>query len=211
MDLGTREILRGGQPIPISPKAFQLLELLAAKRPNAVSKEQIHQNLWPKSFVADGNVANLVSELRTVLGEGAKQPRLIRTVQRFGYALQADAGSAPASKAGEARGVAYRLVWGEREIALGEGDNLLGRDQEASVWVDDVSVSRHHARIVIDAVGARVEDLGSKNGSFVNDKRITAAVTLSDGDTLRLGSVALMFRRLETGVSTATVSGLSGG
>jgi DNA-binding winged helix-turn-helix (wHTH) protein len=207
LDLGTRELLRGGEAVSLSPKAFALLELLVRQRPNALSKEDLHRGLWPDSFVVDGNLANLVSELRTAFGEDAHQSRVIRTVQRFGYSFQAEARSLPASLARGKPGVAYRLLWGEREIALAEGENVIGRDETASVWVDDVSISRPHARIVIDGGGARLEDLGSKNGTYVSDRKITAVVELSDGDALRLGSVNLVFRRLDTGVSTATVTG----
>ncbi len=207
LDLGTRELLRGGQAVSVSPKAFQLLELLVRQRPNALSKEALHQGLWPDSFVVDGNLANLVNELRTAFGDDAHHSRIIRTVQRFGYSFQAETTSLPASAAHGKPGVAYRLVWGEREIALAEGENLIGRDENASIWVDDVSISRHHARIVIDGGGARLEDLGSKNGTYVSERRIEAVVELSDGDAVRLGSVNLVFRRLATGVSTATVTG----
>ncbi len=206
LDSGTREVLRGGGPVALSPKAFQLLELLVRQRPNALSKEQLHHGLWPDTFVADGNLANLVNELRTALNDDARQPRIIRTVQRYGYAFQAGAESLPDAGVPGKAGVAYRLIWGDREIALGLGENLIGRDQDAVVWVDDVSVSRHHARIVIDESGARLEDLGSKNGTYRGDRKVAKPVSLSDGDALRLGSVAMVFRRLEAGASTATAS-----
>ena len=165
LDSGTREVLRGGSAVALSPKAFQLLDLLLLRRPNALSKEELHQSLWPDTFVADGNLANLVNELRTALGDDARLPKIIRTVQRYGYAFQAGVESVPEPGSHEAAGVAYRLIWGDREIALAAGENLIGRDQDAVVWVDDVSVSRHHARILIDDAGARLEDLGSKNGT----------------------------------------------
>jgi DNA-binding winged helix-turn-helix (wHTH) protein len=203
LDSGTREVFRGERQVHLSPKAFQLLELLARSRPTAISKEEIHQRLWPGTFVADGNLANLVNEIREGLGDDARQPRIIRTVQRFGYAFEAKAESLPAPREG---GVAYRLLWGDREIALAEGANLIGRDQDAVVWVDDVSVSRHHARIVIDASGARLEDLGSKNGTYVGSGKVGDAVSLRDGDAVRLGSVAMVFRRFEAGTSTETLS-----
>jgi DNA-binding winged helix-turn-helix (wHTH) protein len=206
LDSGTREVFRGGEAISLSPKAFQLLELLVHHRPNALSKQDLHQGLWPDTFVVDGNLANLVSELRTALGDDRRQPRIIRTVQRFGYAFQAEAEGLPTPRVREAGGVAYRLVWGDREIGLVEGENLIGRDQEAVVWLDDVSVSRHHARIVIDGSGASLEDLGSKNGTYVRGKKIRARVPLRDGDAVRLGSVALVFRRFEAGASTETAS-----
>lgn len=206
LDSGTRELLRRGEAVALSPKAFQLLELLVRQRPNAVSKEELHQGLWPDTFVADGNLANLVNELRATLGDDARHPSILRTVQRYGYAFQAGAESLPEAGAPATTGVAYRLIWGDREIALVTGENLIGRDQNAVVWVDDVSVSRHHARILIDESGARLEDLGSKNGTYHRGQKVEKAVSLSDGDALRLGSVAMVFRRLEAGASTATAS-----
>lgn len=204
LDLGTREVFRGERPVHLSPKAFQLLELLVTSRPNAISKEDLHRRLWPDTFVADGNLAVLVNELREGLGDDARRSRIIRTVQRFGYAFEATTESVGTPGALAEVGVAYRLLWAEREIALAVGENLIGRDQGAVVWVDDVSVSRHHARIVIDTSGARLEDLGSKNGTYVGSRRIERPVALQDGDSLRLGSVALIFRRFEAGLSTET-------
>jgi DNA-binding winged helix-turn-helix (wHTH) protein len=208
VDLGTREVFRGGQAVTLSPKAFQFLDLLASRRPNAVSKEDLHRGLWPDTFVADGNLANLVNEVRTALGDDAREPRIIRTVPRFGYAFQASAeaesggGAAP----GEAAVFACRLVWGEREIALSAGENLIGREQTVRVWVDDGSVSRHHARIVVDASGASLEDLGSKNGTYLRGRKVDTPAALRDGDDIRLGSVVMTFRRFEEGKSTETLS-----
>ena len=67
-------------------------------------------------------------------------------------------------------------------------------------------MSRHHARILIDESGARLEDLGSKNGTYQGGRRVGKPGPWNDGDALRLGSVAMVFRRLEAGASTATAS-----
>ena len=83
---------------------------------------------------------------------------------------------------------------------------MIGRDPAAAVQVDDVSVSRYHARIVIDGSAARIEDLGSKNGTYVRQSRIASVVPLRDGDAIRLGSVAMVFRRSEAGAPTQTAS-----
>ena len=58
------------------------------------------------------------------------------------------------------------IVWSGREIALHDGENIIGRDPGAAVRLDLPSVSRRHARIVVSSKGAVVEDLGSKNGTF---------------------------------------------
>src|SRR5207237_10797703 len=86
-DSDTREVFRGGKPLALSPKAMELLELLVSERPKALSKERIHARLWPKTFVSDASLSNLVAELRSALGDDARTARIIRPVQRFGYAF----------------------------------------------------------------------------------------------------------------------------
>ncbi|HEX7797492.1 MAG TPA: FHA domain-containing protein, partial [Vicinamibacterales bacterium] len=69
-----------------------------------------------------------------------------------------------------------------------------------------VGVSRQHARITITPDGARVEDLGSKNGTRVNGRRVDAPMDLFDGAVIVLGTTALKFRIFDTPKSTETVS-----
>jgi FHA domain len=150
--------------------------------------------LWPGIFVAEGNLARLVAELREVIGDDAHAPRFVRTVPRFGYAFHGEVLEGGGKALGPpAPPSLYALVWGDREIALGEGEYVLGRD--------------HHARIVIDGTAARLEDLGSKNGTFLRNQRLEGSHPLRDGDSIRLGLVALVLRRFEPGVSTETVAG----
>ena len=200
LDSGTRELLRDGRVVAVPPKVFQLLEVLAAERPKAISKNALHERIWPDTFVSDANLANLVADLREALGDDAKQPRIIRTVQRFGYAFQAEAveegWAAPES--------VYRLVWGAREVTLREGANILGRDREAVLWVDVTSVSRHHARIAVSGDDVRIEDLHSKNGTFVNGTPVSGAVPLKDGDEICIGTATMTLRRFaDTSTQTA--------
>jgi hypothetical protein len=191
--------------VSLSPKAFALLELLIRDRPKAVSKEAIHEALWPSTFVSEANLANLVAELRAELGDEARSPRMIRTVARFGYAFCAEARTASAGTR-SAPGEAYRLVWGRREIALEPGENLIGRDQSAVVWIDDEAVSRRHARIVVGGDGASLEDLGSKNGTLLQGKKIEEATPLRDGDLLQIGSASMVLRILrQTGSTLSSV------
>lgn len=204
LDLDTREVLRDGRVVPMPPKVFQLLEALITARPKALSKPDLHAALWPDTFVSDANLANLVADLREALGDDAKSPRIIRTVQRFGYAFQADVRSG--TDAGRLSST-FRLLWGDREIGLWEGENVLGRDRGAVAWIDVYSVSRHHARIVVSGQGATLEDLGSKNGTFLRGERIRGKVRIGDGDEIRVGTVAMTLRQF-TGVSTQTARSL---
>ena len=80
-DPDTRQLVRAGQPVPVPPKVFELLDALIRERPRAVSKTDLHQRLWPDTSVADANLTNLVADLRDALGDDARHPRVIRTVQ----------------------------------------------------------------------------------------------------------------------------------
>jgi DNA-binding winged helix-turn-helix (wHTH) protein len=203
-DSDTRQVIRDGSAVPLSPKAFHLLEALIRERPKAVNKRQLHTELWPGVFVTEANLPNLVTELRTALGDHAKRPRIIRTVRAFGYAFSAPTTpvSVGAQRGGE--GPIYRLMWGYREIALGPGENLIGRAPDSVLFVDDFSVSRRHARILIDDSGAVIEDLGSKNGTLVRGKRISRTRRLADKDPIQIGPAHLIFRVFRQTGSTAS-------
>jgi DNA-binding winged helix-turn-helix (wHTH) protein len=211
LDSGTREVVSGRRAVDLSPKAFVFLELLLRNAPNALSKEELHESLWPGTFVSDGNLANLANELRSALGDDARRARFVRTVPRFGYAFIAPvvAEPRPLGRETETPDVAYRLFWGQREIALDSGENLIGRDREAVVWIDDESVSRRHARISVDGDGAAIEDLGSKNGTRVGEGKIRARTSLSDGDVVRIGPAVLTLRVLRRTGSTRTAGSRS--
>jgi DNA-binding winged helix-turn-helix (wHTH) protein len=201
-DPDTREVFRGGKPIHVSPKAFALLAALIERRPKAISKDELHKLLWPDTFVSDANLPNLVAELREALGDDAHEPRIIRTVPRFGYAFRAETSGeiAPSTASG------FRLIWGDREIALRRGENVIGRDDAAALWIDDDLVSRRHAQIVIDEKGAVLEDLGSKNGTRLRGKRIRSPARLADEDIITIGPASMIFRVLHQTGSTASAS-----
>ena len=174
-----------------------MLRLLLERRPAAVSKAEIHDRIWPGTFVSDVNLATLVFEIRGAIGDDTQQPRYIRTVRGFGYAFQDDEAQPPAARNLAPHGPLRRLIWGEREIALREGENVLGRAPDALVWVDQGSVSRHHARLTLCEGRASLEDLGSRHGTFVDSVRINEPTLLQDGVRIALGSVSMVFRVFE--------------
>jgi DNA-binding winged helix-turn-helix (wHTH) protein len=200
-----RQLWRAGKAVPLTPKAFQLLELMLMRRPKAVSKAEIYERLWPATFVSEVNLARLMFEIRAALGDSARRPRYVRTVRGFGYAFcgaVAEAVDSPAGPSSDAP--SYALIEGEREIPLHYGENLIGRSREDRVRLQSTSVSRRHARLVVTAQGARVEDLGSKNGTYVNGRRADGMVLLADGDVLRVGTVKMTFRLFPPEAPTAT-------
>ena len=197
LDEARRELLRGGSAVHLTPKAYELLRLLLERRPAAVSKAEIHDRIWPGTFVSEVNLATLVFEIRTAIGDDPQAPRYIRTLRGFGYAFSADASSAPAAASGNSHSVHGRLIWGDREIALHEGANILGRTTEAVAWIDDGSVSRCHARVTVGDGQARLEDLGSRHGTFLDGERIHEPRLLRNGARIEIGKVNLVFRAFE--------------
>ena len=204
LDSETRELFVEGERVHLTPKAFQFLELLLENRPRALSKGQIHECLWPGTFVSDGTLTSLLAEVRSAIGDESHEPRYIRTVHRFGYAFSGAAEEAGGRPAARQPRLVYRLFWGSREIALKEGETVLGRDETATVFLDHKSISRRHARLAIEGDRATLEDLGSKNGTFVSDERVVSTTRLSDGDIIRLGSVSMTFRVFALPQSTET-------
>ena len=192
IDPDTRELSRRGKPVHLPPKTFRLLETLLERRPKAISKEELMESLWPGTFVAEGNLARLVAELRDAIGDQADDSRFIRTIHGFGYAFHGEASAA--TRGPRAGGPVFKLIWGDREIALVEGENLLGRDPKSIACIDVASVSRHHAKIVVRGEKVTIEDLGSKNGTQVRGERVSGSVELEDGDVIRIGAVVLSFR-----------------
>ena len=203
LDLETRELRRGDIPVALSPKAFELLCLLVAHRPKAMAKSDLQERLWPTTFVVEKNLANLIGEIRDALGDDPSHPRFIRTVHRFGYAFrEAIARTQPGP--GGAGEIVFLLKWANGRVRLDEGVHILGRDPDAEILLESPGVSRRHALLTISKGSATIEDLGSKNGTFVGDQRVDGSRSLKNGDTISVGSVTLTLSVLDTPTSTET-------
>ncbi len=206
LDLDQRRLFSGEAEVHLQPKAFELLRLLAEARPKALGKDEILGAIWPGTFVTENNLATVVRDLRGALGDDAHEPQYIRTAFGYGYAFVPEV-TADGSPAAAPQGAlsSWRLVYAYREIALREGDNVLGRMGQDVVVLDSPTVSRHHAVVRVNGDRATIEDLGSKNGTWLGETRVTTApVTLEDGQELRLGSVLLRVARLRGQHSTET-------
>ncbi len=205
LDRETRQLLRGEKELHLVPKAFDFLDFLLSQKPRVVSRERIRGRLWPGTFVSESTLATIVNEVRAALGDDPKHPRFIRTLRGHGYAFIGETviGASEAPRSAR-RSVSLRLVMDDREVALHEGENLLGREEEAVLWIDAPTVSRRHARIVVTEGSAVLEDLGSKNGTRLRGVKLTAPVALADGDEIWLGQVPLTFRVLAAGGPTRT-------
>lgn len=192
-DSDARQLTVAGRAIGLSPRALELLALLLAHRPRALPQGELRDRLWPDTVVSYTSLARLVTELRRAVADQRRQPRFIRTVHGYGYAFCGEAIEA----SGESAPTAFTcsLVWGTREIGLAEGENLIGRTDECTIRIDSPRVSRRHARILVAQGAASIEDLGSKNGTFVAKRIVHGPTPLTDGDELGVGSVVLIFRK----------------
>jgi len=205
LDGDTRQLLRDGQEVRLTPKAFDLLVILASDRPNVVSKQVLQQRLWPDTFVAEANLSNLIAELREALAD--RPPRIIRTSHRFGYAFSADVATDPGRESANGPPTCW-LEWAEHRFPLSPGEHVVGRDPDADIRIESSTVSRRHAQVSVTEDAALLEDFGSKNGTFLHNERVTSPVPLANGDAIRFGSVLVTFHVRGEG-STETASSTS--
>lgn len=193
LDSDTRQLFADGTELHLSPKAFELLLLLIGERARAVTKNELQDRLWPSTFVGETNLATLVAEIRRTLEDSPHDARYVRTVHRFGYRFVGDVREGVASRPIQPGGVRMFLAFGDRRFTLLDGTFVIGRAAEAAIQVDSSGVSRLHAKVTVCGREARIEDLGSKNGTFVGGRPVTSPQALEHGDEIRLGPVALVF------------------
>jgi DNA-binding winged helix-turn-helix (wHTH) protein len=203
LDSDQKALLRGGEPVRLTPRAFRLLEYLISQRPKAVSKRELLEQVWPGTFIEEANLKTLVLEIRTALEERGGRAGVIRTVFGFGYAF--------AGKAEEESPVQERPMvsvrWQARTVLLPEGGHLIGRRSDCAVSIDAPSVSRVHARLDVTRDVLRIQDLRSKNGTFVGGTRVEDRIDLFDRCEVKVGEVLVEIARLTPGeVSTMTIA-----
>lgn len=199
-DADRRLLTRDDAPVHITHKAFDLLELLLRTTPRVLRKSELHERLWPGTFVSDATLVGLVKELRRAFDDHDRAAPVIRTVHGVGYAFSA-AINRPLRPSRTSRWI----VIGAQRFCLGDGDYVIGRDPASAIWLDVPGVSRRHARVVVADQITTVEDLGSKNGTLLGEVRVTSPAPLHDGDRITVGPVPLVFHASGTTVSTETL------
>lgn len=197
LDSGTRQLQKGREGVHLSPKAFDILEILIARHPNVVSKEVLLDEVWPGKVVEEANLAMVVGEVRRALGDDSKSPTLLVTVARRGYRFAAEVEDLvrPAATHPEKLYPRWWLTWHDTPLPLREGDTIVGRHPASGIWINAASVSRSHAKITISPAGVTITDLGSRNGTFVNGKRLDGPHPLLDGAEVTFGSERATFRQ----------------
>ena len=203
IDGGRRIVWRGDEEIHVAPKTLDFLLLLLARAPNAVSKAELMATLWPDTHISEATLTGVVADAREALGDDGRAPRLIRTMHRFGYAFTAqierDAGGNTAAP------IVGWLIADNWRLPLRPGETILGREGDGVVPLPSPSVSRQHAALILEGRAAQLRDLGSKNGTFVDDLRVEGTVMLRDGAQLRFGTLHVTYRAAQSSSSTETI------
>jgi DNA-binding winged helix-turn-helix (wHTH) protein len=195
--------------LQVDLRVMQLLVFLASRAGEVVSRYEILDAVWDTHFVADNTLTRAIAEIRRTLGDDPRHPTSIETIPKRGYRLIAPVTPLEAAPSESAEGLPrFRLVGSAGEFELHEGDNLIGREPGLEVTIASSNASRRHARIVIEGERAVLEDLGSKNGTFVGDAQLTEPTELSHGAEIRIGRKAAVLRFLADADQTRTDSSL---
>ena len=205
IDSERRQLVRDGKEQHLSPKAFDLLVALLSARPAVMTKEQLMGQVWPGVFVAECNLPTLIAEIRTAIGDSARAPRFIKTHFSIGYSFIGDV-TEMARTASAPLGPTALIRIGQRRVILGQGESIVGRDADCDVVINDASVSRRHAKIVVAGRKAVVRDLESKNGTRVGGNRIDRETMLESGEVVTFGSIEAEFVvEVPSNASTQTI------
>jgi DNA-binding winged helix-turn-helix (wHTH) protein len=199
-------ITRGDEVRHIRPRAMGVLECLAEARGAVVTRQRITDRVWRTEYVTTNALTHVVAELRTSLGDDADRPMFIETIPRRGYRLVAPVsfpGEPKSAAPGEAS-IVTLLAEDGAVIELQAGANLIGRASDAAIRIDTSEVSRRHAVITVDGPLATIEDLGSKNGTFLRGRRLDAPARLADADEITIGVNVARFRVVVADDRTAT-------
>jgi DNA-binding winged helix-turn-helix (wHTH) protein len=213
LDLKTGELRRKGVKVALQEQPFQVLAMLVARPGDLVTREELHQKLWPDAVFVDFDhgLNKAVGKIRRALADLADSPRYVETLERRGYRFIAPAEEVAPGTAGatarQAPPTVVRLIWDDRSIPLADGEHLIGRDPAATIWIDSSTVSHRHATITVSGRSVTIEDLGSRNGTFVNDCRLGGVSSLSHNDEVRVGPARLTVRSAPTSEPTLPEDG----
>lgn len=205
LDRAAFTLRRGGNRLRLEKMPMEVLALLVEHRGALVTRGQI-EALWGADVFVDHVAAinTAVRKIRQSLADDAEHPQFIETIIGKGYRFVA-----PVERIGPGRDTTIprcRLTRGAQEFMLDPGENLLGRDADGGVYVDHPSVSRRHARISIASDRTTIEDLDSRNGTFVDGLKLNAPAQLRSGAIIGLGPIALTFLVVPEPASTKDVS-----
>ena len=143
LDEANSRLLRDGKAVALAPTPFAVLCTLVRQPGTLLSKNALLDEVWGHQFVSDSVLKTVISELRTLLDDDARQPRFIETVSRRGYRFIATPIAVPATPAAQASAARIPAPQLPSFIARGEALSRLHRAWDAAcngtravVWVD---------------------------------------------------------------------------
>jgi DNA-binding winged helix-turn-helix (wHTH) protein len=197
-DVRSGELRRRGVRVRLQFQPFLVLRTLLEQAGEVVTREDLRRAIWPKALFVDFEMGlnRAVSKLRRALGDTARNPRFVETLPHVGYRFVAPVARRESGiRFGDrSRRWSCYLAWSGRESLLFDGTNVIGRAEDADVRIDEDTVSRRHARIVVKGKSAVLEDLGSRNGTFVQGHPVEEPRPLANGSEIRFGSLPVLFR-----------------
>jgi len=198
-------ISRNGREVRLRPRAMDVLTALALASGKLVSKRDLIDDVWRTEFVGEHALTQVIAELRAALGDDARNPTFIENIPRRGYRLVADVMPvATSSVSSNGATMPFKLVTDDGGRPLMQGSTVIGRTDDADICIDKTEVSRCHAMITVQGTTAIIEDLGSKNGTFVNGHQVAGPTPLTNGDEIWIGRSVARMRFVIEGEPTET-------
>jgi len=221
VDPTANTLVRGAEEVRLEPKLMDVMRCLARHAGEVVTKRQLIDEVWNTEYIAENSLTRAIADLRRALGDDARHPRHIQTIPKRGYRLISEMGGGPEKETvHQWSPVSYEplavivgdrvrygnrpgsehcdqvLICGDQEIPLIEPAIIFGRGEQSDIQFLVSEVSRKHARLDVAPGHAVIEDLGSKNGTKVNNETIDGPHRLSSGDAIVIGPNTLVYRRL---------------
>lgn len=222
LDVSAYALRRRDESVKLERIPMEVLILLVERAGMLVERSEIQRQLWgPAVFVEHGAAINTaIRKIRYALDDDASRPRFVETVVGKGYKFIGSLERAPSLQNGNVAGNGdtevsprasfqfprYSITLGKQEFVLHAAETLIGREPSVGIYLDHPSVSRKHARIAIESVGATLSDLGSRNGTFLNGRRVEGAAKIHDNDVIALGPITLIFHVARAPTSTQSMS-----
>jgi DNA-binding winged helix-turn-helix (wHTH) protein len=198
-------ITRDGREVRLRPRAMDVLIVLSLSSGKLVTKNALLDEVWRTEYVGDHALTQVVAELRAALGDDARNPTFIENIPRRGYRLVADVMPvAESSVSSTGATMPFKLDTEAGSKPLLQGSTVIGRTEDADIHIDKTEVSRCHAMITVQGTTAIIEDLGSKNGTFVNGHQVAGPTPLANGDEIWIGRSVARMRFLIEGEATKT-------
>ena len=214
-------VSNGEISVHLEPKTMEVLLCLVDNQGQVVSRQDLVDTVWSTEFISDSSLTHAVADLRRALDDDARAPRIIETIPKRGYRLMARTRGTTTQQetnqrsGGHSRPLAvivgneaklgshtesevsdHHLLLGNQEIPLTRPTIVFGRGLEADIQFRVPEVSRLHARLEVGTSEPVLEDLGSKNGTHVNSRRIDGSHRLFSGDAIEIGGTVMVYRWL---------------